>query len=756
MEKTNKSINKINKQFSCKYYFASVLFILLYSCTETNLPESKNNSKDIQKTPNISLSNDSVFLSPSWLNYNIKDIGSIADSYIKAGKYNEAIELLLSAESFLLKTSNDKLNSYLWTIYDNLWMVYNYTKNIELSLEYHQKAIEIDRLDFNPKKLLIRLNNLSTAYLNNAKYDEAIPLLKEAYLLLKDNPETLWKDIYLVYLISINLANSYVWNWDFISAKKYFLEAKNVIKSNKFGFYEIWSILTSEADFAIYERDYEKAFALYQESLELYNKNWDIDWEAWVLNSMKKLAHDLENYDLAFDYQAKEFEINQKILSKENEGERAEIETKHWVEKKEIEIAKKESELEVQKQKNTFAWSGVAGALLLALGTTWFSYKLKKKNKTIEKQKEVLWEQNQELGIANNQIQEQNQKLEQANEEKKAINEELLEKNTSLQKANEEISEQQVELNTAYEELTATNDSLKETNDKLENANVKLAKANDNINASIAYASKIQKAILYNDIQEHFPKSFVFYRSKDVIGWDFYFSAKSSSGESILAVADCTGHGVPWALLTVLGKSNIKEIVEKVDNPNEIIDYLDVSFNEYQKETRPIDGYMWDSMDVACVFYNPDTKILKYSSALRPFFIVRKNYKWDMIQNDSSKDKMFQFENWVNLEQIGALSRAEVWSWSKPEGFDWYKTKEIQLFEWDEVFLFTDGMNDQFNFEDKKIKLPLFRQIISNITSIPMAERAMFVQRTYEKLMRKENGEMIEQVDDMCLVGFRV
>lgn len=719
MEVLNKH-SKENNKFSCKYLVASALLVLFYSCTKPNLPESKNTYKGTETLLLPSLLKDSSLSTNSGLVCNINDVGSIANWYIKAGKYNEAIDLLLSAKDSLLQINNDTINPYLWTIYDNLWNVYNCVKDRKSSIKYYEKSIEMAKLSWNTRSLLFRLNNLSTTYLNEKEYDKAIPLLTEAYSLLENNSETLGKETYLIYLISLNLSNSYVWIGDFISAKPYFLRAKYIVEHNAFSFYEIWSILTSEADFAIYEKDYKKAFSLYEQSLDLYNKNWDIDWEEWVLQSMKNLSVSLNDYSLAYNYQTKEFEVTKQIISNENENKRAEIESKYWLSEKQRKIDNQQAEIKLQKQWNKFAWISAGFAALIA-GVIWFSLRDNKKKKKIIEQK-----------------------------------------NQELERANQEITAGKAELHTAYEELRATNDELLEKNEIINETNKELAKANEHITKSINYASKIQNHFLYNNIdikRQFWEHSFSFYKPKDIVSGDFYFCTdypsllwkqQPGSPKKVLIVGDCTWHGVPGALLSMLSQSNIKQFLECAKNPSDIINSLDYFFKKSNTSTVPGESlkstskhYRYkhaeahnasqdvkDAIDIECIFYDPNSRLLEYSISSRPIIVLR---KWEIIK-------------------LSSPARWEVWSLYKDPDFS-YLTHNFQLEPEDEVFLFSDGASDQFQVDTgKRLWSKRFQKVLQEIVKLPLSEREIFFENYYETII----GPQENQTDDILIVWFKV
>lgn len=264
--------------------------------------------------------------------------------------------------------------------------------------------------------------------------------------------------------------------------------------------------------------------------------------------------------------------------------------------------------------------------------------------------------------------------------------------------------------------------------------NEEIQKANDSINSSINYASRIQESVLQTDISKFFPQSFVYSKPKGIIGWDFYFSSEGLNGKKILILADCTGHWVPGSLLTMLGKSNIQQIYDKAESPDEIIDYMDKHFLDLHKKSTS-DTNSLDAMDIVCIFYDPETKIMDFSSALMNIFIIRANW---------------------NVESVRATSRAEVWSKTKPPSFDWYVSKKIELFSWDEVLLYSDWMSDQFDKDEKKLGIARFRKMLPHLSTIPMVDRASYLQKYYETLMRKDDWKIVSQTDDMTMVGFKV
>lgn len=721
MEKLyNKSYRKFKINWYKAFYWIAILSCLIFfDWDEINQKDKKIINNNVE----LNLWSNELVCSLSWI-----DI--VVDSLVKLGNYNKAIDLLLQEKDSLLQNNIVWCEKEFRNIYSYLWQSYLALEKYDIGFDYYEKAYQIaDDLSDNKKKLL-NLNDIASWYIslkNNEKaflyLNKAYNILNKAYNILNTIDNSSLDISYTAYLIYTNLSNYYVNQQNYNKAKPFFEKAKNLVFSDA-GFWEETKVvsLSWEADFLIAEKKYKEAIAVYEEALLLAQKIGHLEYQEWLLNEIKSIyIKQYWNYKLAYEFLEKFSEVRDSRLNIEFQRTIAAKQEEYWTKELQYKNEKQKAELEIQKQNNikrTVFWVSVSLIALLAWA---FYVNSRRKNAQLREKNEIITEQKAEVEKQKVVVDQKNQELDQ--------------KNQDLEKANQEITQQKIEIEQYAEEVTAINEELKKTNDKLEITNDKLEKANSDINASINYASKIQHSILYNDIQEHFPKSFVFYKPKDIVSWDFYFSAESSKGKKILAVADCTWHWVPGALLTILWKTNIQQIFDKVETPNQIIDHLDIQFLDLQKKARLKDDMVHDSMDISCVFYDPETKMLDFSSALRPIFIFRKD---------------------GHLEQVCATNRSEVWSKVKSPTFNGYKNKEIQLHSWDEVILFTDGMNDQFDKNENKLKLAGFKEILSFIFTVPMAERASYLQKFYENLMKKPDGDLVEQTDDMCLVGFKV
>ncbi|MEO5645252.1 MAG: SpoIIE family protein phosphatase [Bacteroidia bacterium] len=256
-----------------------------------------------------------------------------------------------------------------------------------------------------------------------------------------------------------------------------------------------------------------------------------------------------------------------------------------------------------------------------------------------------------------------------------------------------------------------------------------LEQQNLEILASIRYARRIQESILpdKNKIVSAFSDAFVLYQPKDVVSGDFYFFHQRGSKTFMIAV-DCTGHGVPGALMTMLANSILKEVIvtRGIEEPAEILYAID---RELYIELNKDDGrdISRDGMDVAVTVTDSETKMLQYAGAFRPMLLVR-------------GQEIIEFE--ANRFPIGFYGDTEKV----------FTSQEFQLEEGDAFYLFTDGFCDQFGGEQKKkFNRKRFKELLLSVQSMNFSEQEAFLQ--YALLNWRQDEP---QVDDILVVGMKV
>ena len=243
---------------------------------------------------------------------------------------------------------------------------------------------------------------------------------------------------------------------------------------------------------------------------------------------------------------------------------------------------------------------------------------------------------------------------------------------------------------------------------------------------SITYAKRIQTAILPADkfVKEHLKDSFIIYKPKDVVAGDFYW-VEPIGNDVLFAVADCTGHGVPGALVSVVCHNALNRAVRefKLISPAEILDKTrEIILNEFQKSDENVN----DGMDISIGKLNLETKQLEWSGANSPLWIINQN---EIIELAPSKQPIGQFTN-----------------------YEPFKNSVVQLKSKDTVYLFSDGYADQFGGEKgKKLKSKKMKEIVLSIQNRSMSDQKIYLESFFEDW--KSN---LEQLDDVCVVGFRI
>jgi serine phosphatase RsbU (regulator of sigma subunit) len=251
----------------------------------------------------------------------------------------------------------------------------------------------------------------------------------------------------------------------------------------------------------------------------------------------------------------------------------------------------------------------------------------------------------------------------------------------------------------------------------------------DYLTAGINYAKRIQKAVFpsVKTLADNFPEHFILFKPLDVVSGDFYWY-KQHKNEVYIAAADCTGHGVPGAFMSILGITFLNELINETrsGNPNEILDQLR---ENVMRSLRQSDGksHVKDGMEVALCKINMETRILQFSGAFRPMFLIRDN----IIQHITG-----------STMPIGVYGDDEV-----P-----FSNTEIQLIKNDIIYIFTDGYVDQIGGPERKtFRTTRFKELLLEISALTMCE-----QRTLLDGKIKEWQGELEQIDDILVVGIKI
>jgi serine phosphatase RsbU (regulator of sigma subunit) len=299
---------------------------------------------------------------------------------------------------------------------------------------------------------------------------------------------------------------------------------------------------------------------------------------------------------------------------------------------------------------------------------------------------------------------------------------------TLSRKLYNKIEEANYNLNQINDELTVTIEKLNIQNDWIESQNKILFEQNKEITASISYASRIQAALLPQKevLEKTLPNHFILFLPKEIVSGDFYWASQVDH-KIIFCAADCTGHGVPGAFMSLLGMAFLDEIVNrrKVLTSTGILDSLRIEIIKALKQTGKKEDQM-EGMDIALCIYDKTTRQLDYAGAFNPLYLVRNGNLEEFI---GDRIPVSYIEN---LQQN-------------------FNSKTINIEEGDTIYIFSDGYADQFGGTDRlKYRYGPMRDYIRKIHDMPMSEQKILLEKNF--IAWKGDNE---QTDDVILMGVR-
>ncbi len=421
------------------------------------------------------------------------------------------------------------------------------------------------------------------------------------------------------------------------------------------------------------KRELEKAKNFYLKSYELSKQLNAVVHQKNAADQLRKIYKEQGDFKNALIY-SESFIVLKDSLESANLTEsiskyEMQLDFNEMIKEKELNVQKRDLEhIARLNQQKIYTISSIV-ALLLALGLVIFVLKLLKTKKTANK---LLTAQNPQILLQN---------------------EELNQKNEEIQQQSEEIGKQHKE-----------------------------------IIDSINYAKRIQQAILPTEqfLSEILSEYFVLFKPRDIVSGDFYW-AKQIKNYTIYVVADCTGHGVPGAFMSMLGTSFLNEIItsRSLDSSGEILDKLRHKVKKSLNQTG-VDGEQKDGMDISLMIIDNEKMQLSFAGAYNSLYIIR------------------------NGEEITLKAdRQPIGIFIKEHPFE---TQSIDLQTGDCLYALSDGYPDQFGGEDgDKFKIARFKKLITSIHSKPMNEQKAILENTFADWTHG-----YDQVDDVLVFGIRI
>ncbi len=301
------------------------------------------------------------------------------------------------------------------------------------------------------------------------------------------------------------------------------------------------------------------------------------------------------------------------------------------------------------------------------------------------------------------------------------------EKNIKLKGQNIEINQQKEEIKAQRDEIEAQRDFVAKNRDQIASQNLK-------IKDSIQYARKIQIALLPTEqaLQKNFNEAFIFHKPKDIVSGDFQW-IKETEKHIINVVADCTGHGVPGAFMSILGITLLTEITadSNISKASDILDTMKEKLKTQLKQKKLSFTSSKDGIDLSLCVINKENRQMQFSGAYNSVYIIR-----------NKTDKQDFFELKADRMPIGIHLKEK----------DSFTNQVFQLEKGDIIYQFSDGYIDQFGGkESRKFLSANFKTLLLEISTLSLVEQKIRLTDSLEIWQ----GDL-SQVDDILVVGYKI
>ncbi|MBN2669046.1 MAG: tetratricopeptide repeat protein [Bacteroidales bacterium] len=643
---------------------------------------------------------------------------SLGSIYNKLEKNELAIEHFQKALKMFEEISDD---GGVASCYNNIGLIYqNLAKLTDTVLlnkatEYFNQGLEIDLRIDNPWLIADAQSNIANIYASKAQvysdlsetdsinssshkkvsykyFDKAIELVKQSSIYREKVG-----DIKGVAASYIGMGAIQMNKKDYAKALPNFEKALEIAQQTE-DQYQIAVVITYLGMTYLHLHKYSKSIEYLKEAEKITKENGIKRELRIIYQNYSEVYDSLKNYKKALEYQR----LFQKAVDDEYSAKNLEIitemQTKYETEKKEValELANKENEKQqLKSERQMLIIYGFLGVFIIIIIFSFIVYKqfkqIRKSNKTLSEQK------------------------------------------IAIEEANEELNQQNEEIMAQRDEIQSQKDHIEEIHKE--------------VSDSIHYAERIQKAILpkVNDIENKIGGRFILFKPKDIVSGDFYWMKHIEKSKLLIATAaDCTGHGVPGAFMSMLGIAFLNEIVNKpiVKSSGQVLDHLRQSVIQSLHQTGK-EGEAQDGMDISLVAFNYETKLVQFSGANNPLYIIRKR-ELPAIESDKTEES----ETHILYEVKGDKMPIGIY---KKELVD-FTTIELQMFEGDILYMFSDGYADQFGGPDgKKLKYKPFKRMLLENCEKPMEEQAKILDNAFI-----EWRGAIEQIDDVIIMGIKV
>ncbi len=613
------------------------------------------------------------------------NIGSVSQDI---GAYDKSLENYLKALE-IFKTNNHKRN--LASTLVNIGNVLVSSKNTYASIDYFKQALIIFKYLDDKKGIADGYQSLGNCY-------KDINIIDSSYYYLLES-----KGVNEIIDNKIGLVNNYqvlgevnFYEKKYSSALRNFNIALNLAK-------EIGISIANTKNYIAKVHcargDTDQALKWAEEALIESKKQESITIQKDIYETMVAIYEKMGDHQLALDNYKNFFTLYDSILSIDRSHKFAELETLYQLQQKEkaithLEKEKAIREFELKQAEDTIYWQRIQsyfslGVMLLLVVILFLLY--------------------HQFRI------------------KRSSNKSLKQQNTEIQQKNEEITAQKEEIELQRNEMQRQKELLKEKSEQLERFNWLLID-------SIDYASNIQSALLPSEtiFSNFFQEHFIIFYPKDVVSGDFYW-AYPKEDNIIIAVADCTGHGVPGGFMSMLGISALNDLISKgITEPSAMINNLRLIIIDSFKQSGRI-GDQQDGMDISIISYTKGNDYIEFAGANQQLLLVRENFELGRFDLDELKGEKMPVSFYPKMRP--------------------FTTQKVNVQTNDQIFLFTDGFRHQLGgqgFAQKYGKENFYKLLLEN-THREMEHQKNVIEDTFFRWISDN-----DQLDDITIIGLKI
>ncbi len=658
----------------------------------------------------------------------LDDVYGKAKSYIDIGiiksiqgKYFDALDYYEFAEKLLKELDDKKL---LAKLYRNIGNVYYYQGEWDFALDSYLKSLALSEKIKDFRSMSRCQNNIAMIHKETNRFKWAIEYLnKSLNIKQKINDQ---RGIATVYN---NMGGVYFKQKNYNTALEYYhksLKIRQKVRDKRGMAFS----LTNIGKLMVVEENYTKADSYYREALAIFREIEDKEQIASVYNEIAKIKYIKSDYDNAIKYS----QISLKLASDLNALPRLrdsyKLLSESYEQQYKINSAFKYFKLYFDNYK-----------MYIAI-----------KDSIFDKEANDLMKKEQRYRIDQKEAENKNLKLEQ--EKQKAEERNLRMQMYFLLLGFGVVIVFAVIIFRNYKDKIKANNLLRKQKEQLQNAKEEIELQKQEIEASIVYAQNIQKAVLPSKElrRDILPEHFVFFRPRNIVSGDFFWLRKLDK-YLVVSVADCTGHGVPGAFMSMLGFMFLNEVVtlKNINDAGLILDKVREKVKEALHQSGK-EGEAKDGMDMSFYIINTETNELNFAGAFNPLYIIRDDNKIDNIEEFKDAGmKVFKSKNAdvdASLIEIKA-DRQPIAIYSYEKAFTNHK---FQLKKGDRIYSFSDGYPDQFGGENgKKFNAKRFKELLLRIRHDDMATQKQAINDNFMEWMGN-----VEQVDDVILLGLKI